>query len=254
MTTQPTITVMSVSVGDRLRNIQLALDAGKIHCVIGENGAGKSTLLDVIAGVLPPAAGTVLLGTAPMSALPPRVRAARVASLGQHIASMDATVTERIGQGLAPRRGSRALLDGRALSQVRSVAEELAVAHLLARDVSTLSGGERRRVEVARALVDEDAEALVIDEPHAGVDVRHQGVVSAALRARADAGKLVVVSVHDLGTAAILGDRIIGLRSGQIVVDGDRDDALTSEAIERVYAVSGAKVIREAGRIAVLMP
>lgn len=242
-----------VSVATRLHDVTLSLAPG-LTVIVGENGAGKSTLLDVLAGILAPTTGTVALGDAQLRSLPPRERARRIASVGQSSADVDLTALERIAQGLAPRRGSGALVDDTTRVRVVEVARALGVDELLARDTSSLSSGQRRRVEVARALVDDAATCVLVDEPHAAVDVRHQALVSRALLDRAKKGAIVVVSVHDLGTAAAIADRVIGLREGRVVVDGPPDEAITGENVARLYGVSGAVVVRDSGAVGVLLP
>jgi iron complex transport system ATP-binding protein len=243
----------TVSIVGRLHDVTLTLSRG-LTVVVGENGAGKSTLLDVAAGILPPSAGAVVLDDVDVRTLAPRERARHIASLGQASADLDITALERIAHGLAPRRGSGALVDDATRARVVTVASELGVDALLDRDVASLSSGQRRRVEVARALVDDGAACVLVDEPHAAVDVRHQSLVSRALIARARAGSIVVVSVHDLAVAASIADRVIGLRDGRVVVDGPPADAITSENVERIYGISGAVVVREHDSVGVLFP
>ena len=275
-----------------LDGVSLACAAGQVLVVVGENGAGKSTLLDALAGVRAIDAGRVRFvdgdaartadvdrtgvarrsaeadgaGRGPASAedartdvdvhaLPPRVRARLIASLSQGDPSSFALSAEaRVGQGLAPRRGPHALLDDAARGRVRAVADELGVAALLDRDLGSLSSGERRRVQLARALVDDEARAYVLDEPHAGVDVKHQALVTAAIRRRAARGAIVVVSVHELGVALALADRVVGVRAGAVVVDGPPRDALSSAGVEKVYGVAGARIVDEGGVVGVLLP
>lgn len=246
----------AVTVAARLRDVTLELSPG-LTVVVGENGAGKSTLLDVLAGVLLPDRGVVTFvdGTSTdLRALAPRQRARRIASLGQASVDVDASALERIAQGLAPRRGSRALIDDATRARVQTVARALGIDELLDRDVAALSAGQRRRIEVARALVDDLASCVIVDEPHAAVDVKHQGLVSRALVARARAGALVIVSVHDLGIAAAIADRVIGMREGRVVIDGPVASAITSASIAQLYGVEGATVVRQGDGVAVILP
>jgi iron complex transport system ATP-binding protein len=240
------IELSDVSVGARLKNISLTLGdtPDGVIVIVGENGAGKSTLLDVIAGVTTPTSGSVVVNGAPMSSLSPTKRATLIASIGAGDPGIDdVTAATRIAHGLAARRGSRALMDAATLATVERVAEELAVSKLLERTLGELSSGERRRVHVARALVDDAAQIYILDEPHTAVDVRHQALVSAALAKRAAAGKLVVVSAHDLGIAASLGARIVGLRDGRVVVDCAQSELLTSSILERLYGIAQARIV-----------
>jgi iron complex transport system ATP-binding protein len=242
---------VDIALGTRLHATSLTFTSGSLTAIVGENGAGKSTLLDILAGVHAPAAGSIHLGDDDVRALPPRTRAQRIASLGQKNVDLDdVTAAERIAHGLVPRRGPHALVDDTALQRITAVADELGVAAFLDRPLATLSTGERRRVEVARALVDDAVPCFLLDEPHAGVDVRHQSLVSAALAARAKRGAIVVVSVHDLGVAGVA-DRVIGMREGRVVVD---TAALDANAIEAIYGVSGAVVVRDGRALGVLLP
>lgn len=226
-----------------LDDVHLALRPGEVTVLVGENGAGKTTLLDHLAGVRRPSVGRVLLGGTPLHSLAPRERAQRIASLAQHPPTPgDLAALARIAQGLAPRRGFGALIDEETTRRAMAVAEELGVGHLLHRPLGALSGGELRRVHLARALVDERADAYLLDEPHAGVDVRHQPLVSRALRRRAERGAVVVASVHDLSVALDLADRVVGIRDGRIVVHGPPEEALSTEGIRAVFGVEGELV------------
>lgn len=237
-----------------LDDVSLTLRSGELVAVVGENGAGKTTLLDRLAGVLPAEMGHVTLDDARVERLSSRARARAIASCAQSAPSPpDLVVAARIGQGLAPRRGFAALLDDGARAAVRDVAEELGLLGLLGRSLGTLSGGERRRVQVARALVDDEARAYLLDEPHAGVDVRHQPLVSEALRRRARAGKLVVASVHDLGLALELADRVVGLREGRIIVDGTPEVALSPAGVRALFDVDGHIVRSPSGARSVIV-
>jgi iron complex transport system ATP-binding protein len=247
---------LTVSAGPRrlLDDVTLSLAGGEVVVVVGENGAGKSTLLDCLAGVRRPTLGEVRLDEESVFGLSPRERARRLASLGQaNVLADDLSAAARIAQGLVPRRGPQALLDGRAFDAVRAVAGELGVGDVLGRRISTLSGGERRRVEVARALVDDEADAYLLDEPHAGVDARHASLVSHALRARARRGALVVATVHDLGVALSGADRVIGLREGRVVVDEPAASALTREHLLSLYGVPGEIVVSASGQRGVVL-
>ncbi len=215
-----------VEVGERLRVSALSLHPG-LNVIVGMNGAGKSTLLDVIAGVLQPARGRALLDDNDLACMSPRQRARLVASLGQEPSSSfhELSVQARIAQGLAPRRGHNAGLDDEARQRVAAVADELGLASSLHRRLAQLSGGERRRAHVARVLVDEQAQVIVVDEPFAGLDRLATSLLVTALRRRGER-HTVVVSVHEVQTALALGGRLLGLHGGSIVVDGLLPQAL----------------------------
>lgn len=227
----------------RLDDVSVRLLPGELTVLLGENGAGKSTLLDCLAGVIPATEGAVTFDGVPLTSFGPRQRAAQIASLAQRDTGAEhLLVAARIAQGLAPRRGPKALLDDATATRVMAVARELGIEELHARPLYCLSGGERRRVEVARALVDEEAEAIVIDEPFSGVDVRHAQHVASALRRRAARGAVVVASLHDLSQALSCADRILGLREGRLVVDEAVHERLDAGFVERLYGVCGEVV------------
>jgi iron complex transport system ATP-binding protein len=237
------VTVTAPAGHARLAQVSLAFAAGQLTAIIGENGAGKSTLLDVAAGVLAPASGRVTLHGNPLAPMAPRLRASRIASLGQREPDLDdLIVAERIALGLAPRRGAFAPITPEVRARIDHVAAEVDVAHLLDRRVGLLSAGERRRVAVARALVDTDTDALLLDEPHAAVDVVRMAAVTAALRARASAGKAVVFSVHDVAVA-LAADRVVGLKDGKVAFDG-APSALAGDALAAVFGVRTLAVVQ----------
>jgi iron complex transport system ATP-binding protein len=194
--------------------------------VVGDNGAGKSSLLDALAGVLTPSRGTITIdGAIDLLRLPPRLRAQRISSLGQQppvVASLSAA--ERIAQGLVPRRGADARLDHATHQRVVEVATEVGVASSLSSPLGKLSGGQRQRVHVARALIDHEADIVVLDEPFAGCDDTSTALIVSALRRRTH--QLIVISVHDLGVAVALEGRLLGLRAGHVVVDSTTEALL----------------------------
>ena len=221
-----------VVVPQRLQIGALSLSPG-LTVVVGQNGAGKSTLLDVVAGVLKPRQGRVSLDSVDdVGALAPRARARLISSLSQDSGSSlhDLSVQERIAQGLAPRRGFNAGLNDEARVGVAAVADELGLGPWLHLSLGLLSQGERRRAHVARALVDDRARVVVVDEPFAGLDRGGTDLLIAALKKRAST-QIVVVSVHEVQTALALGGRLLGLQAGAVVVDGPLLLALPDAAV-----------------------
>jgi iron complex transport system ATP-binding protein len=144
-------------------------------------------------------------------------------------------------------------LDDDARSAIAHAAEQVGVEALLARPLSGLSGGERRRVEVARALVDDEADVVLLDEPFAGVDVRHQPLVIAALKRRAAAGAAVAVSIHQLDVVLRLADDVLALVDGRQVACGRLDEVFTDATLERVFGQT-LSIVAEAGRRGVVFP
>jgi len=211
--------------------VSLALAPGELVAVAGPNGAGKTTLLRVLEGDLVPAAGAVLLDGRPLRAHRPRDLARRRAVLPQDTRlAFPFTVAEvvRMGRWPWPPSPSR---DHAAVAAALAACD---VTHLADRRVPTLSGGERTRVALARVLA-QDTAVLLLDEPTAALDLRHQRAVLAAARARADAGRAVLAVLHDLNLAAAHADRVVLLDAGRVVADGPPAAVLTADRLTALY-------------------
>jgi iron complex transport system ATP-binding protein len=250
-----TFSVHGICVPARLHDVTATFAPGTITCVVGENGAGKSTLLDVMAGLVKPARGVVQWGDDDVRALSHEARARTIASLGTDaIDDDDLSVASRIAQGLVPRRGVHALFDDVTATRVHAVAQQVGVAQLLERRVGSLSTGERRRVQWARALIDDAAPVVLLDEPHAGVDLKHQLLVNQAVRACAARGAVVVVTVHELALAWRLADQVLALRAGAVVACGAREVVVCDAGVDAIYGVQGARVVQVGDSVAVVVP
>lgn len=229
---------LGVAIGGKtiLSDVSLSIDVGKVTAVVGPNGAGKSTLLSCLAGLREPTSGTVMLDDAILSGMRPRDRAQRLAFLPQtpEIAwAVEARTLIELGR--TPFIGAR----GQAGEDRAAVDRAMAAANVTAfehRIVDTLSGGERARVLIARALAGEP-EWLLADEPLTGLDPAHQLDAAALFRRLADEGVGVVVTLHDLSMALRMADRIIVLAEGGVLADEPPATALTPEVLKRAYGV-----------------
>ncbi len=223
--------------GPLLAEVSLRVGAGEVVAVIGPNGAGKSTLVRLALGLLAPQRGIVLVGGDDVSALPRREIARRVAAMIQEepqgfpISVRAAVLLGRLAH--LPPHGFEAPADHAAADAAMA---EVGVATLAARSVHTLSSGERRRVQLARAFA-QGAPALVLDEPAANLDLAHQLELFALLRARAAAGGAILVTVHDLNLAARC-DRVVLLDgAGAAPTIGAPADVLAPERLARAFGV-----------------
>ena len=156
-------------------------------------------------------------------------------------------VMTRMGQCFLPSRGTRHLLAKEEQSQIKEIAEELGIAHVLDRTLSQLSGGELRRVHLATALAHPTACLFVLDEPFSGVDIRHQQYVLKAIQKRSQAGATFVISVHDINLALELGDQFIGLFEGQQVATGTRDTFFQADSMRAIFGRPGTMTVDQAG-------
>ena len=224
-----------VTVRDRLDSVSVSVAAGEVHALVGPNGSGKSTLLAVLAGDLAPDAGEVLLDGQPWSRLGAREAARRRALLAQETPlAFPFTAREVVGWGRLPWRGTAAQADDAAV--LADVIDAHDLADLLERPVTSLSGGERARVHLARVLA-QRAPVLLLDEADAALDLAGQAHLDAAIRRRREAGDAIVIVGHDLGRLAALADSATLLSRGRDIAQGAASATLTAEALTRAYGV-----------------
>lgn len=216
-----------------LDTIDVAVHHGEVLALIGPNGAGKSTLLAVMAGDLAPTAGSVLLEGREVRSHRSRELARRRSVMPQHPSVLfPFTVDEVIRMGREPWRGTEAAArDDRVVAEASAAA---GVTHLLGREVTALSGGEQARVALARVLA-QDTEVVLLDEPTASLDLRHQQQVASLVGRLAAEGRAVVIVVHDLHLAAAVADRVALLDRGRLRALGSPWEVLTAELISEVY-------------------
>lgn len=218
-----------------LRGVDLDVATGRLLAVVGPNGAGKSTLLSLLAGDVAPTEGTVTVSGVDAGTAAP-IELARVrAVLGQrHELAFPFLVREVVRMGRAPWAGTAAEDD-----DDRIVADAVTAADLDAftdRRHPTLSGGEQARTAFARVLAQQTS-VLLLDEPTAALDLRHQEALMTAVRQLADDGHAVVVVLHDLQVAAHYADDVAVLDRGHLDAVGPPTDVLTAERIGRVYGL-----------------
>ncbi len=226
-----------------LDGADLELRPGELLGLIGPNGAGKTSLLRVMAGLLKPEAGTLTLDGRPLADLSRRERARAVSYLSQGRDLHWPLTAERLVElGRLPHLGpfSRpGAVDAAAVEDALTACDALAFRH---RPVTSLSGGERARVLLARALASEPA-LLLADEPVAGLDPYHQLQVMEVLRARADAGTGVLVVLHDLALAARFCTRLALFEGGRVAAEGPPGRVLDPARLGAVYGVEMATAL-----------
>ncbi len=216
-----------------LDGVDADVTAGEVLALVGPNGAGKSTLLAALAGDLPVTAGSVTLDGRPLGAWTPREMSRRRAVLPQqHRVGFGFTVEEIVRMGRAPwARTARADDDDAVVAQALATTD---VAAFRDRPFAGLSGGEQARVALARVLAQQCA-TMMLDEPTAALDLRHQEAVMRIAADRARGGAAVVVVLHDLGLASAYADRVMVLDGGAVAADGAPQDVLTGGLLSRVY-------------------
>jgi iron complex transport system ATP-binding protein len=233
------IEALDVRLGDRLvlSGISAGFEAGTLIGVIGPNGAGKSTLARAILGLLAPADGRILIDGEPLAGLSRRALARRIAYLpqGQQL-GWPLSVARLVALGRLPHLAPFSRLTETDRAAIDRAMLRTDVAALAARTATELSGGERARTLLARALAVE-APALIADEPLAALDPAHQLDVMALLAAEAGQGRLVVAILHDLTMAARFCQRLLLLSEGRLIADGPPETVLTAERLASAYGV-----------------
>ncbi|MGW4205541.1 heme ABC transporter ATP-binding protein [Streptomyces sp. NPDC004726] len=216
-----------------LAGIDLTARAGEVLALVGPNGAGKSTLFAALAADLPADRGSVRIAGRPAGDWTAAELALRRAVLPQAATlSFPFPVEDVVRMGRAPWAGTdREDEDDEAVAAALTATETEAFA---GRPFSALSGGERARVALARVLA-QRTPLLLLDEPTAALDLRHQELVLRICRERAAAGDGVVVVLHDLGLAAAYADRVAVLHEGRIEAEGEPGSVFGDELLSRVY-------------------
>lgn len=218
-----------------ISDVTLDVFPGEVIALVGPNGAGKSTLLSLMAGDVAPSMGSALLSGKEASKYRPE-EAARLRSvlMQSNTVSFPFTVREIVEMGRAPWARTPLLShDGEAISSALELAD---VAHLEHRRFTQLSGGERARVSLARVLA-QRTPVVLLDEPTAALDLRHQEDVMTTVRHLARDGAAVVVVVHDLSVAAGYADRVALLVEGGLDAIGVPTEVIEASRVSRVYGV-----------------
>lgn len=222
--------------------VSLELSGGALVALIGPNGAGKTTLLKAMAGLLPHG-GRIAINGSEGASLDRRARARLIGYLPQGhqvhwpLPAEDIVALGRFPHGVVdPRRLSPE--DGRIIHEAMRVTGTQGLA---GQSATTLSGGERARIMLARVLAVE-APILLADEPTASLDPRHQLVVMEILRQQARQGRMVVAVTHDLTLAARMADRIVLMDGGMVVASGAPADVLSDRQLAKTYGIRALRL------------
>jgi len=234
---------------DAVRDVTLRVRPGEVLALVGPNGSGKSTLLAGLGREIRARAGTIRLDGHCVDRIPRRRFARRVARLPQEPACPGGLrVEDLVRGGRHPHVGA---LSGYAAQDERAIRDAVAamdLADLLARRIETLSGGERRRAWLAMVLAQEP-EVLLLDEPTAALDLRHQWeVLDRVSRANRERGTTVVMSLHDLEQAAAHAHRLAVVLRGRLYAVAPPERCLTEDTLRDAFGVD-ARVAKEDGAI-----
>jgi iron complex transport system ATP-binding protein len=229
---------LTAGYGDRavLHGVSIDVHAGELLAIVGPNGAGKSTLLKNLSGALRPWSGTVELEGRLLGEYDRRAIARRLAMVAQeNLVAFRFTVLEIVLMGRAPHLGAFHFETRHDLEIAHAALERFDLIGLARRPIQELSGGERKRVFLARALA-QDPHVALLDEPTAFLDLRHVAEIFARLRElRLERGLAVVATLHDLNAAALHADRVLLMKDGAVGGYGTPDEVFTAENLRAVY-------------------
>lgn len=218
-----------------LDGITMEVPTGSLYAVLGPNGSGKSTLMRGLMGVLRPESGSVALEGRPVTSWERRELARRVGAVPQSESmAFPLTVRELVGMGRYPHLGALAPEGPADREAVERALDRCDALHLGGRDVTTLSGGELQRVRIARALAQEPR-TLVLDEPTASLDIRHEMAILRLLRDQVEEGITVLLITHHLDLAGRFADRLLLLAHGRVAAEGAAAEVLRADVLSEVY-------------------
>jgi iron complex transport system ATP-binding protein len=220
-----------------IEDLSLRIPKYQVTAIVGPNGCGKSTLLAGLSRLHKPTSGAVLLNGRVITDIPSKQVARQLALLPQEASAPDGlTVSELIRFGRQPHQS---LLRQWSEEDQAIVDEALRVADLVEladRPLESMSGGQRQRAWIAMAVA-QQTPLLLLDEPTSALDLGHQIEVFELIRDLADAGKTVVMVVHDLSSACRYADYLVAMKAGQIVAEGSPLQIITPDLVEALYDV-----------------
>ncbi len=219
-----------------LQEVSFRVERGEFVGVIGPNGSGKTTLLKLLYRFLAPQRGEILIELAPMKKMDRRDIAKRIAVVAQETQVLfPFSVLETVLMGRSPYLGSLLFESEKDLEIARKAMEWTKILPFSGRSIDELSGGERKRVFIARALAQEP-EVILLDEPTANLDIQHQiDFLDLILTLNRERGLTIVMATHDMNLASEFCDRLILLQEGRIYQTGTPEEVVTKENIESVY-------------------
>lgn len=238
-----------------LDSVSLNVPRGSMTALLGPNGCGKTTLLKLLAGVLHPDRGSVLLNDRDLGRSSRREAARQIATVPQEThPAFDYTCAEMVLMGRHPHLGPWQLEGPADVAAARDAMAATGTLHFAERRYMTLSGGEKQRVVIAMALA-QAGDVLLLDEPTASLDLGFQLEVAALLtRLNRQRGVTQVLATHDLNLAASLCDTLICLRRGRVLVQGPTREVLTPALVRDLYDVEADVVYHERSRHLTVVP
>jgi len=231
-----------------LKNINYRFEEGKLISIVGPNGSGKSTMLKCLDNIIQPGSGEVTLDHKNIFDFKTNELARKIAYVAQsENATFPASVFDTILLGRKP------FIEWSPLnSDLKIVAEmikKLDLDQISLKNINKLSGGQRQRVFIARALA-QQPEILLLDEPTANLDLKHQLEVLKILKHLSKQGITVIIAIHDLNLALQFSDRFVLLKSGELFASGGKE-IISQPTIEKLYDIE-VKIIEDHGQFIIV--
>ena len=221
-----------------LNKVSIDLNKGEFLGLIGPNGSGKSTLLKAIAGINSISSGSISLDNQNIHSLDSKTRGKQLGYLEQHgEIHWPLTVERLIAFGRIPHMDSWSTLTEEDKQHIDNAMQQTDTSHLKKRIATTLSGGEKCRVLLARVLAG-NPDILLVDEPTAALDPAHQLIVMNTLQQYVEAGGSVIIAIHDLSLAAQYCHRLVMLNKGEIANQGQPESVITQDSLSSVYGIN----------------
>ena len=218
-----------------LSGVSMRVPSACLYAVLGPNGSGKSTLLRALLGSIPISAGSVSIDGLPTESWTRRLLARSVGVVTQtESVTFPISVRQLVAMGRYPHLGPLEREGADDHEAIRGALEQCDALDLAERDAATLSGGELQRVRIARALA-QTPRALLLDEPTASLDLRHEMGILGLLRASVDSGLTVIFVTHHIDLAARFADRLLLLQEGKVAAEGTAEEVLREDVLERLY-------------------
>ena len=229
-----------------LQGVNMEIPAGALTVILGPNGCGKSTLLKAICGILPVSGGEILLEKESLPALPPRMLARKVAYLAQSRQVPDITARRMVLHGRFPYLSYPRRYRPEDYAAAEAAMEQMGIAHLADVPLQNLSGGQRQKVYIAMALA-QNTPVILLDEPTTYLDVSHQLQLMRQAKELREAGKTVVMVIHDLAHGLQTADKVVLMDAGRIAAQGTPEAVFASGKLEAVFGVKLGRVKTQSG-------